>query len=112
VLKFCPAENATLAVAADGWLYPCFMFNGDDRFKICRFMEDGKVLENRSKQVKEIMKKYDKSQSEDCCSCWANSLCSGCIGGDLIESGSLGQHCNCELMRAIAEAVLLELAAM
>ena len=108
--NFCPAENNTLAVAADGWLYPCFMLVGDNRFRICRFSEDGKIRGNRSKAVTKRINRYDKSRRDDCLSCWAAPLCTGCIGGDLIETGRLGRHPNCDLTRAIAETVILELA--
>lgn len=108
IVLYCPAGAGTLSVASDGGLYPCFMFAGDERFRICRFTIDGNVHENRADKVSSIIHSCHKTRHEDCSLCWAEPLCSGCIGGDLIETGDTKQRSGCDTTRAIAEAILLE----
>lgn len=108
---YCPAGVGTLAVAADGGLYPCFMFVGDNRFRICRFGPDDKIHESRADEVSAIVHACKKDVHEDCLSCWAAPLCSGCIGADFIETGDVTRRAGCDTMRAIAETILLEVAA-
>lgn len=109
---YCPAGIGTLSVAADGGVYPCFMFAGNDSFRICRFSPDGRVHENRIEEMSAILKACDKSTREECLSCWAAPLCSGCIGGDFIETGEMTQRPSCSTVCKIAETVLLEVAAV
>ena len=109
---YCPAGVNTLSVAADGGLYPCFMFTGDPDLRICTFSADGRAADNRAQAVSNTIRACDKSQRAECRACWAAPLCSGCMGGDLIETGNITAPARCETIRAIAETVILEVAAI
>jgi radical SAM protein with 4Fe4S-binding SPASM domain len=110
VHRYCPAGTGTLSVASDGYLYPCFLFNGDKRFRMCRFLADGRMVEDRVAQVYALLHMYDKKHCRECSFCWAAPVCQGCAGGDLIETGKLGCHSKCRLMRSVADSILLETA--
>jgi uncharacterized protein len=110
IRQYCPAGAGTLAVSADGGVYPCFMFVGDARFRICRLSEEEGIGEGNEKNVSRLIKSYGKESHRDCSACWAKPLCNSCIGNDLIETGSIGRHSSCDSIRAIAESVLMEIA--
>lgn len=107
---YCPAGSGTMAVDPEGWLYPCFMFAGEDDFRVGRFTEDGRVLDDRLMEVAPVVNMCDKQQHPECAECWAAPLCSGCIGGDFFACGDATARTCCATNMAIAEAVILELA--
>jgi uncharacterized protein len=109
ILYYCPAGSATLAVAADGGLYPCFMFAGDARFRVGRF-SGGKLTGWRAPKVAGLLEACRKDAVGDCRDCWAAPLCSGCIGGDQLETGSTAGRPACDVIRGIAETTILEVA--
>ena len=108
---YCPAGAGTLAVGTDGGAYPCFMFAGEDDFCLFRFSPEGEVQNHRSREMSILMAACHKEAQPACCSCWAAPLCSGCLGGDFIEGGDIAQRTNCDTIRAIAEAIILEVSA-
>jgi uncharacterized protein len=112
IQAYCPAGSGTMAVDPDGWLYPCFMFAGEDDFRVARFREDGRVTDERLAEVAPVVSQCDKSQHPECAECWAGPLCSGCIGGDFFACGDATARTSCETTKAIAEAVILEVAGM
>ncbi|MGI5817797.1 MAG: radical SAM protein [Armatimonadota bacterium] len=107
---YCPAGSGTMAVDPEGYLYPCFMFAGEDDFRVARFTEDGRVVDDRLAEVAPVVSLCDKSAHPDCAQCWAAPLCSGCIGGDFFACGDATARTSCATTKAIAEAVILELA--
>lgn len=109
---YCPAGRGTLSVGADGGLYPCFMFTGIPQFRIARFSEGGGAVDHDSQKVSDLLQSWDKSRRPECRVCWARPLCTGCIGSDYLNGRELGRRDNCRLVRAIAEAVLLETASL
>jgi len=109
---YCPAGTGTLAVDPEGWLYPCFMFAGEDAFRLARFTEDGRALDDRLAEVLPVLSVCDKSAHPECAGCWCAPLCSGCIGADFFACGDATARTNCATTKAIAEAVILEVAGM
>ncbi|MBD3291819.1 MAG: radical SAM protein [Armatimonadia bacterium] len=109
---YCPAGSGTMAVDPEGWLYPCFMFAGEDDFRLARFTEDGRATDDRSADLIPTLSLCDKDAHSDCETCWAAPLCSGCIGGDFFACGDATARTSCDTQRAITEAVILEVAGM
>lgn len=105
---YCPAGSATVAVDAEGGIYPCFMFAGDQRFRVARFDADGRLADDPSDIVAAAVASCDKASHPECRDCWAAPLCSGCIGGDWIRTGDPTARSSCDTLKAIAEAVILE----
>lgn len=103
---YCPAGVNTLSVSAKGDIYPCFMFTGNDEFLI------GNVLENKTDSsklfaVSNMLKKINKWSDPKCGTCWAKSLCFGCLGNDYIVSGSVVNKPNCDFIKKLIESFLL-----
>ncbi|MFO8081649.1 MAG: radical SAM protein [Armatimonadota bacterium] len=109
---YCPAGSGTMAVDPEGWLYPCFMFAGEDDYRVARFTKDGRATDERLAEVAPVVNMCDKSQHPECAECWAAPLCSGCIGGDFFACGDATARTSCATSKAIAEAVILEVAGM
>lgn len=112
IQAYCPAGSGTMAVDPEGWLYPCFMFAGEDDFRVARFTADGRAVDERLAEVAPVVSMCDKSQHPECAACWAAPLCSGCIGGDFFACGDATARTSCLTTKAIAEAVILEVAGM
>lgn len=112
IRAYCPAGSGTMAVDPEGWLYPCFMFAGENDFRVARFTEDGRVVDDRLGEVAPVVSLCDKSQHPDCAQCWAAPLCSGCIGADFLACGDATARTSCATTKAIAEAVIVEVAGM
>ena len=103
---YCPAGVNTLAVATDGWWYPCFMFVGRSDLRMFNAAtgegEDGQV-----EQVSQLIRTANDGSLQPCADCWARGLCSGCLGADLASTGDLLQKAGCEVRRAMAREVVI-----
>ncbi len=112
IAAYCPAGSGTMAIDPEGYLYPCFMFAGEDDFRVARFTEDGRITDERLSEVAPVVNACDRDAHSECSQCWAAPLCSGCIGADFLASGDATARTSCETTKAIAEAVILEVAGM
>ena len=104
---YCPAGITTLSVSSDGGIYPCFMFSGNNDFLIGTVFED-KISSDRLSKVSKLLKEISKWNDPKCRSCWARSLCFGCIGNDYIISGSIRDKSQCNFNKKIIEFFLLK----
>ncbi|MCD5405829.1 MAG: thioether cross-link-forming SCIFF peptide maturase [Desulfotomaculum sp.] len=103
-LSGCGAGYEYLAVAPDGYLYPCHQFVGKEEFRI------GHVEENKmNKKISDIFKRAHIYNKPKCMKCWAKYYCSGgchasayMSNGDLLKPYDLG----CELMKIRLECAL------
>ncbi|MFY9213223.1 MAG: thioether cross-link-forming SCIFF peptide maturase [Tissierellaceae bacterium] len=68
----CGAGSEYLAVTPEGDLYPCHQFVGEDDFRLGS-LDTG--IEN--KDLREVFKKANIYNKEECRSCWARYYCSG-----------------------------------
>jgi len=108
----CPASGtATLSISAEGDIYPCFMFIGKEDFKMGNVFEEG-FSDPRFEEVNARFEANAKAKRADCQVCWVRGLCSGCLGANYNDTGSIFEvpeiHCN--LVKAMAERTLVELA--
>ncbi|MDI6710863.1 MAG: thioether cross-link-forming SCIFF peptide maturase [Bacillota bacterium] len=103
-LTGCGAGTDYLAVAADGGLYPCHQFVGQEGFLV------GDVTGGiRRRDLVELFRQAHVYRKKACRSCWAKFLCSGgCHAAayfanrNLLEPSAVA----CELMRARLECAL------
>lgn len=103
---YCPAGVTTLSISSEGDIYPCFMFTGNKEFLIGNVFEN-KISSIRLSTVSKLLKEISKWNDPKCCSCWARSLCFGCIGNDYILSGHIRNKPQCDFNRKIIEFFLL-----
>lgn len=103
---YCPAGATTLSVSSEGDIYPCFMFTGNEKFLIGNVF-DNKISPTKLLDVSETLKSISKQNDPKCQSCWARSLCFGCIGNDYMLSGSVKTKSRCEFNKNLIEFFLL-----
>lgn len=108
----CPASGtATLSIAANGDIYPCFMFVGKPEFRMGSVLNGG-FSSPGFERVDEMFQANAKHKRVDCRACWAQGLCGGCLGANCNETGSIfdvpTHHCG--HVKAMAERTLIELA--
>lgn len=106
----CPAGITTLAVDPEGDIYPCFMFAGQDEYRL------GNVFSSEREAFWSRLERFNhfnwKANRSECCSCWARKLCTGCMGNIQTSNGSLEGVWGpmCDVMKAIAEETMRLLA--
>jgi uncharacterized protein len=107
----CPASGtATLSMAANGDIYPCFMFVGKPEFRMGSVLNGG-FSGPGFERVDGVFQANAKMKRDDCRACWARGLCSGCLGANCSETGSIyevpAHHCG--QVKAMGERTLMEL---
>ncbi len=116
--RVCNAGDGTLAISADGRLFPCFMFAGNQDLAWGDFLG---MTENSLRTVRNNFAPFTlKEHYEVCKSCWAKNICSSCLGdflnisNDNILKTEKKREIHCSIIKAVAEetmAVLAELQA-
>lgn len=106
---YCPAFTSQLSVAADGSVFPCFMFIGDRRMKMGNILDPSFSVQ----RVNEIWNMYRSgfkglATGSDA---WYAGLISGCVAGDFIATGEFGHRLYEPVQEAMIEEVVLGLAA-
>jgi uncharacterized protein len=104
-LSGCGAGGEYLAAAADGSLYPCHQFVGDDTFLLGRLGDEPFKLDLR--RVEQAARFAD--EREACSGCWARYLCGkGCAAASYFMAGDLQRNSElyCALQRIRLERAL------
>jgi len=84
VVYRCQAGRNKISIAANGDIYPCDSFVGNDEFIM------GNVNKGINSDVRERFYKLITHDREDCCSCWARYLCGGdCYSNSYIVNGRI-----------------------
>jgi len=116
IYHYCPAGKSSITVNADGNIYACFMLMRGRGF--CFGNVNGNCHEFGNPNVIGILlENADKWKDPDCQSCWAKSLCFGCLGEDIARGGTaiqrsviLGQSGICDSKRKLIEVFLMSVA--
>jgi uncharacterized protein len=105
--SICSAGSGLVCVSADGSLYPCWMFIGEQALRIGSFGEpregewDWTILHN-------LFAPGDL-QGQDCQACWAQSLCFGCRGAQFRATGNLEKKHDCRFTQALLATILMRI---
>lgn len=104
----CDAGIGTLAVSADGFVYPCFMFADNERFTLGHVSDPLMFESDNYHLLHNNLKSYNKFNTEPCKNCYANTICSGCLGKNFLETGDIfiPHEDNCRLNKAVIEHVI------
>jgi uncharacterized protein len=108
----CIAGIERYAVAANGDIYPCQMFVGNERFCMGNVRDPNVFRERRFVEVKQMFEAVGKSRLESCSKCWVRSICLGCPGKSFRTNGTLAASSivNCDQVAKLTENQLAQLA--
>jgi sulfatase maturation enzyme AslB (radical SAM superfamily) len=107
-VAYCPAFNSQLSIAADGSIYPCFMFIGDPRMKMGNLFDESFPSSAPGEFWNRYVSEFGDSPTgtEE----WYSGLMSGCVAGDYIATGWFGDRIYKSVYEAMIQEVLLGLA--
>ena len=107
----CSAGRESVAITAEGDVYPCHGFVGIDEFKMGNVHEKNFPGESYN-TIKNIFKEINVYTSKECISCWARFLCGGdCAFYSYVYNNDLSKPTRrgCIMTKAILEALLPEI---
>jgi radical SAM protein with 4Fe4S-binding SPASM domain len=84
--EYCPAFFRQLSVAADGSLYPCFMFIGDPAFNMGNLLDDALPSERSVSVINRYFKEFGTEPRGT--HRWYGPLFGGCIANDYLTAGT------------------------
>ena len=109
--QLCDAGIGTYAVSTNGMVYPCFMVT--DQTKLCMGnIADKDLFHSRPfLDIQNQLATFNKITKPKCKNCFANTMCTGCVGKNYFETGHMivpsEEHCDSE--RTLLEEIILEL---
>jgi uncharacterized protein len=110
--NICSAGFGTISVSTSGDVFPCFYFTDNADFKSVNVNESLSKVKNTINNMR--LKYYNnrKHSLPECESCFANTVCFGCLGVNYFETGDIYMpaETHCKLVRSGLERVLANLA--
>lgn len=105
----CEAGISMFSASTQGDIYPCFMFTDNEKYKLGN-IKDENLFESDDFKVKtENLKSFSKFTKDECENCFNNTICTGCLGLNNIETGDIHSlnDTNCDMSRRITEKVII-----
>jgi uncharacterized protein len=112
VIRICSAGRETIAVTADGDVYPCHEFVGIEEFRMGN-VNDEDFPGEAYDRIKGIFNNHSVYSSNECASCWARFLCGGeCAVRSYVQNGDLScpTKKRCIITKSVLEVLLPEIA--
>jgi uncharacterized protein len=106
--SICVAGNDLLCIAADGGVYPCWMFIGEEALRLGSFAEPDPRAWDWTR-ARELFGPGDLDAYPECARCFAQPLCFGCRASDHRATGGLEEKLACAFPRAIIASVVTRL---
>lgn len=113
IWQYCPAGKSSLTINADGNIYACFMLMRGTGYCLGNVNGEDHGF-GRPDSIGVLLEDANKWQNPACCDCWAQSLCFGCLGEDLVREGQVvqrsvipGQSGSCDFKRKLVEVFLM-----
>jgi len=110
--RMCSGGREFITIAANGDVYPCHMFIGDDDFKMGNVHDDD-FPGDKFERIRERFYEINVYNSRECSICWARFLCGGgCVWQSYTINKDLFRPADrrCLEMKSIIEALLPEIA--
>ena len=102
---YCPAFFSQITVATNGTVYPCFMFAGDARYSMGNVLDGSFPDGNAAAVLRRYFEEFSARPQA-----WYNCLSEGCVAGEAIVAGNMGEPVMASIQQAIAEECVLQLA--
>jgi uncharacterized protein len=107
----CAAGLSCYSVSVDGDIYPCFMFTDDVNMCMGNIYDENVFEQPKFIQMFNRLRAYSKNDIEQCKKCFIKESCTGCLGINLLETGSVFElnEETCEMYRGMTEEVIYHL---
>lgn len=107
--SYCPAFFDQMSVAVNGDVYPCFMFIGDENFRMGNILRDHFPNEASISVFERYLREFGANPVGR--EAWYSPLSFGCIAGDYLSAsaGNLGSHYFASLTEGVIASTLLAL---
>lgn len=102
----CGAGLDEISISVDGDIYPCFAFIGEKELCMGNVYE---ALSDRYKNVYEQCNNNRYDNIQECKECWANGLCSNCIGNAYLANSRIDKPIKelCEVQKVMLEKTIV-----
>ncbi len=106
----CIAGDSTVSVWTNGEIYSCFMFYGQDKFRIGHIDDKLETSLERNSGLSTIEGLNNKSHIEQCRNCFARNACAGCAGDNYFSAkdGEIIPESFCNLVKKSLEKFLFK----
>jgi len=114
-LYHCNAGTNLLAVTAEGDVYPCHRFVGEDAFKMGNVADPELRQTPRFREIRQQFVDATVDRREGCKDCWARYLCGGsCAKYSYAEHGDMAPPVerHCYYMKTVIEGILPDIIAI
>lgn len=114
-LYHCNAGTNLLAVTAEGDVYPCHRFVGEEAFRMGNVADPDLRQAPRFRAIRQQFVDATVDAREGCRDCWARYLCGGsCAKYSYAEHGDMGPPVerHCYYMKTVIEDILPEIIAL
>lgn len=110
----CFAGFGTIAVSAEGKVYPCFYFCENKDFECCSIYDNDDVFGKAVNKMQEKYLGFNRYERPECQECFAINVCRGCLGDNYYETGSeyTTSENTCNMTRGMFEKLLINFAKM
>ena len=107
----CAAGLGCYSVSVDGDIYPCFMFTDDVTMCMGNIYDENVWDTPKFTAMHKRLEDHSKSNIKECKSCFIKESCSGCLGINLLETGSVFDLNpeTCDMYRDMTEEVIYHL---
>lgn len=102
IRHYCPAGQKALTINADGSIYACFMLMQDKDYSFGD-IKDYKIDFGKNNKINKLLHIFNKYKNKECNKCWAQSLCFGCIGEDIVRTKTLSHQSKTEGISEICD---------
>jgi uncharacterized protein len=107
----CPAGFDSLAIAANGDVFPCHILMDKDEFRMGNVKDENWFNSASAQTVVNMLRLARKEENPYCSKCWARYICAGCLGNWEADGSqrTFITEANCDLKRSIWDTCITKL---
>lgn len=108
----CGAVYTDIAIDVDGSIYPCFMFIGNEEFKIGNINDSIEKISERNRIIRQYL--VQANNNETCNQCWVKPICGKsyghCIGARYLVNCNISKPVEdfCNISKGVLETSFAE----
>lgn len=109
--SICDAGAGTISVSVDGSIYPCFMLTDIEEYGLGNIFDQNPLSSKKFIEVLSLFAEANSKNNRECTDCFAKNLCTGCLGLNLINTGSIDclDKKYCDMYREIVDEILIRM---